>query len=73
MTRGMIIDNVKMLIGWLMINIPNWIDSASMWFTLFSTILGAMVMVVTYKRAQIKLKITQLELKEKEKKNESDK
>jgi len=73
MTRGMIVDNIKMLTGWLMINIPNWIDSASTWFTLISTILGAMVMVVTYKRAQIKLKITQLELKEKEKKNESDK
>lgn len=73
MTRGMIVDNIKMLTGWLMINIPNWIDSASTWFTLISTILGAMVMVVTYKRAQIKLKITQLELKEKEKENEADK
>ena len=73
MTRGVIIDNLKMLTGWLMINVPVWMDNASTWFTLFSTILGAMVMVVTYKRAQIKLKITQLELKEKEKNNESDK
>lgn len=72
MTRGMIIDNVKMLIGWFMINIPNWIDSASMWFTLISTILGAMVMVVTYKRARIKLRISEMELKEKEKKNEAN-
>ena len=73
MTRGMIIDNTKVIAGWLMVNIPVWMDNASTWLTLFSTILGAMVMVVTYKRARIKLKINQLELKEKMKKNESDK
>lgn len=73
MTRGMIADNLKMLTGWLMINVPAWMDSASTWFTLFSTILGTMVMIVTYKRARIKLKISQMELKEKEKENEADK
>ncbi len=72
MTRGMIIDNVKVIAGWLLVNIPMWMESASTWLTLFSTILGAMVMVITYKRSRIKLKINRLEL-EKMKKDESDK
>lgn len=72
MTRGMIIDNTKVVAGWLMVNLPMWIDSASTWITLFSTSLGAMVMVITYKRARIKLKINKMEL-EKMKKDESDK
>lgn len=73
MTREMIADILKMLAGWLMINVPAWMESASIWFTFISTVTGALVMVVTYKRVRIKLKITQLELKEKERRNEADK
>lgn len=72
MTRGMIFDNMRMLIGWLMINLPMWIESASTWITLFSTILGALVLVVTYKRVRIKLKITEMEYLEKKKEHESN-
>ena len=68
----MIADNLKMIAGWLLVNIPVWMENASTWLTLFSTILGAMVMVITYKRARIKLKINKIEL-EKMKKDESDK
>ena len=65
-TKTLIITYVKTSTAWLMINVPVWLDSVSTWVTVFSTLMGAMIMVITYKRARIKLKITELELKEKE-------